>query len=152
MRLGARLSCCTCTCTSPPLEHSWCTRWGLTLLATLDRSGSVPGRKETWPLAPVFCSVQEARAPGPVSRPAPAPRRFFSAPRFRTTSPPPRRFARFLCALDSSATETPEHRLAEITANRGMSKGKRDALSPRGVYSDPPWSMARLDGLENTGR
>lgn len=37
MRLGVRLSCCTCgTCTSTPLEHSWCARRGLTLLATLD--------------------------------------------------------------------------------------------------------------------
>lgn len=33
-----------------------------------------------------------------------------------------------------------EHRLAEISANRGTSKGKRDALSPRGrsLYTDPP--------------
>lgn len=41
MRLGVRLSCCCCTCAaactpSTPLEHSWCARWGLTLLATLD--------------------------------------------------------------------------------------------------------------------
>lgn len=43
MRLGVRLSCCCCTCAaactctpSTPLEHSWCARRGLTLLATLD--------------------------------------------------------------------------------------------------------------------
>lgn len=46
MRLGARLSCCTCTCTSPPLEHSWCTRRGLTLLATLDARSGAPGRNK----------------------------------------------------------------------------------------------------------
>lgn len=49
MRLGVRLSCCCCTCAaactpSTPLEHSWCTRRGLTLLATLDARFSVHPR------------------------------------------------------------------------------------------------------------
>lgn len=53
MRLGVRLSCCCCTCAactctpSTPLEHSWCARRGLTLLATLDARFSVHPRNSS---------------------------------------------------------------------------------------------------------
>lgn len=52
MRLGVRLSCCCCTCAaactpSTPLEHSWCTRRGLTLLATLDAGFSMRPRNNS---------------------------------------------------------------------------------------------------------